>query len=454
MSVASQEAAVPAGYATLLGASFFFSWAIVPSRGAYTDFALAFVLLACVLVTWRFAAMCLAPGAAGEPVSARQVSVPVWAGALGMAFFASNDIESIIYPVKGWEAGRAAQAVTIIAVLSYLPFLGGRREPSPLKWVRLAALAGALAVGGAATYDSSPRPHIDVWTVQQAGAQALAEGSNPYTSVAMRDTGPRTAQDVPYVYPPTQVLLTMPAWWLAREVRFTMLAALLLLGACLRFITGRAGRALPSVVLDGPTLFVWCSPKLYFILEQAWIDPVQMGLVSLLFALAVFRRGSWVTAVALGLVLSAKQTMFWLVGQVAWILRLPFRRWALAGVTAGAIVLPFVLWNFAALKHANFDFVNALPHRPDALTFNNWGFRKFGHLVPGSFGFGLALIVSAFAAWKLRGSAARASVAAATTYTWFFVFNKWCFANYFFTLLSLAAIAAACSFHSEEPAQE
>jgi hypothetical protein len=46
---------------------------------------------------------------------------------------------------------------------------------------------------------------------------------------------------------------------------------------------------------------------------------------------------------------------------------------------------------------------------------------------------------------KNRGMPAKFGVALATTYTVFFVFNKWAFANYYFTLMALSALAAAAA---------
>jgi hypothetical protein len=231
------------------------------------------------------------------------------------------------------------------------------------------------------------------------------------------------------------------------DVRYAMLAAMVLAGVGMRFITGHARAELPAIAEDAPALYLWLMPKLFFILEQSWVDPVQVMLIVLALAAHVSRR-SYLAAVVLGFVLASKQTMFWAVGLTGVLLHFDRRQWAATLAVGGALVLPFAWLDFRALKHANFDFLNQLPSRPDALTFNSWYLRTFGSEMSKTVGFALAGLVSAFAMWRMRGSAARLALAIATTYAFFFAFNKWAFANYYFLISSLTAVAAATACHS------
>jgi predicted membrane-bound dolichyl-phosphate-mannose-protein mannosyltransferase len=228
-----------------------------------------------------------------------------------------------------------------------------------------------------------------------------------------------------------------------------MLAALLITGVALRFIVRRAGLGSTSLAEDAPALFIWLSPKLQFILEQSWVDPVQIMWITLLVAAHVAARPT-LAATLLGVAASSKQTMFWLVPLAAVLLGWDRRQWLITGAVALALPLPFILWDFRALKHANFDFLNALPARPDALTFINWYARKYATEIPGNIAFLLAALVAGVSIWKLSGSTAKFGVALLSTYVTFFVFNRWAFANYYFTLCGLSALAAACSWHAPE----
>jgi hypothetical protein len=326
-------------------------------------------------------------------------------------------------------------------------------EPRWVRNVRFTFVAVCIALAGIDTYATSPTPRIDVWTVQQQGASAFWEGKNPFVEVHQGDTGPRSANDVPYVYPPMQVYVTAIAWKLKGDVRFAILAAALLLGFSVRALAGRFGaKKLPAIIEDAPALFIWCTPKFFFILEQAWVDPVQLFWCSALVLAAAWNR-PWLTAVLAGLVVGAKQTMLLFAGLIGLGLRFNLRQWIVAGSVALSTFLPYMIWDFKAWKHANFDFLNALPVRPDALTYITWVRRKFNVEIPYALAFPGAFGVALLAAWKGKRSLGGLTMAAVATLTVFFVINKWAFANYYFALAGLSALAAAAAL-GEAPALE
>lgn len=431
-------------FAVLLLASFLFSMANTFNWGAYNEAGITLVLgglgilVFCSLEGGR-------PGVGGSSPSL-QLGI-VWLGLLMMTFHALTD-PILLHPAFPWTIGRKMQFVMLGLLFTYLPFISRRwREFRWVRWARFAAFAVAVAVAGQDVITASPKPRIDVWNVQQEGAKDLAAGYNPYDGVAVHDTGPRIGDDVPYVYPPVQLYVTLPAYALMGDVRYTMLAAVLLAGFGMRYITGRARAGLPSIAEDAPALFLWLMPKLFFILEQAWVDPVQVMFIVFTLAAHVGNR-RWLAAFLLGFVFASKQTMFWAVGLTGVVLGFDRRQWAITLAIGGALVVPFALIDFRALKHANFDFLNRLPWRPDALTFNVWYLRFFGSEMSQAVGFALAALSAVYAMVRRRGSVARLGVAIATTYAFFFTFNKWAFANYYFLISSLTALAAATACHS------
>jgi hypothetical protein len=443
------ERSVPVGFAAGLYASCLFGCAIIPSRGGYSDQAMTMVLLASIVIGWRYVAA-FKPGR--DQVPAKVVAPLAWVLAMAMALFAYCGGQELLYPARAWELGHLAQGGLLLGLAAYLPgFVPRAPDPRWLRQLRFAFVALCVAAAGVDTYRASPAPAIDVWTVQQQGAEALAQGKNPYQVVAQGDTGPREAADVPYVYPPMQLYATLPAWLAFKETRYTMLAATLLLGLLLRAIVSRlGGRTLPAILEDGPALFVWCTPKLYFILEQGWVDPVQLAWCAALVAAAVWRK-PMLMAVLAGCVLGAKQTMFLFVGLFGLSLRFTWRQWATVGAVALASYLPWVLWDFRAVKRANFDFLAALPLRADALTYITWVKHKTGLNVPPALAFPAAFALSGLAAWKLPRGLAPVTLATVAAVTAFFTLNKWAFANYYFTLLGLSALAAAAAF--DDPVQ-
>jgi hypothetical protein len=448
IDTSEKQDAIPLAFGFALLVSFLFGLSISFARGFYSDIGLAVVVMALCVLIFHYRQLFL-PELPALP-AAVAVKGLIWTGLLGLIFTGWNDGGLLMYPAKHLEGARVAQAAIILILLSYLPAIVTRwSEPAILRNLRVLALAAMVMIGGIDVIRSSPRPPIDVWAVQQQGAVMLLEGKNPYQYLALKDTdGLRHAHDVPYVYPPFQLLVSLPAYRLLGDVRYAMLLAILITGAALRWIVQMARQPLPSVCEDAPALFFWLCPKLFFILEQAWVDPIQVMLISLTVVAHVSKRPI-VTAVLMGLTLTAKQTMFWMVGLGGLMFGFTLRQWLITALTGAASVLPFALWNFEALQHATYSFVNALPARPDALTLGNWVSRTFAVDVSPRWAFPVAGAVAGLSVWKLRGSVARFAVAVVLTYAAFFVINKWAFANYYFLLMALAALAAACAFHGD-----
>jgi hypothetical protein len=406
-------------------------------RGRYTGAAITCVALALAALGICFA-QALSP-AAGREEDARPLAALVWLALVGLCCRALTDPAPLLYAERPWLGGRVAQLGSLVLLASYLPGLfGSFREGGRLVRLRFIAFLLLTAIAGLDALRASPHPRIDVWAVQMDGAAALLHGSNPYTSVAVHDTGPGTLVDaVPYVYPPTQLYLTLLSRALG-DVRLTMLAAVLAAAVAMRLV---AGDRRPAFAKDAPALFLLLTPKLPFVLEQSWVDPVQVMLLSTGLALATRARRD-AAAVVLGLAVSSKQTMFWMLPLAGFCLRFDRRAWLLILLAAVAPVVPFAFWNARALIHANFDVLNGLPLRSDALTINNWALRTWQLEIPGAVGFVLAAGAVAVACWKLRGPGPF-GLAAATTYLVFFAFNRWAFANYYFLVAGLAALAAA-----------
>ena len=214
----------------------------------------------------------------------------------------------------------------------------------------------------------------------------------------------------------------------------------LIAGAAMRFVASRTLPDAPAFARDAPALFYFLSPKLFFVLEQAWTEPVSVMLAALVIAAWVAKK-PLATAILLGLLFATKQTMIWIV-PTAWLL-LSLRPWqaATAFGVAGATALPF-LGNLHALKYALLDFQNLLPPRKDGLTLSTTLDDLFGFGLPGVLGFLFAAATCGVSAWKLKGRAKAFVPTAAFTLLVFFFFNKWAFANYYFLTMGLAALAA------------
>lgn len=441
-----KEASLPRGFATALATSAVLGILLIPSRGSYSAEAMALVFAALGFVVYQLYE--LVRDRRGAVVPAANVERAIAISLI--AFTAGAIFDSKLIPTvsRSMWVLRAIAAFDVALLGTY--FFDHRLRPGS-RWpiVRFALFALGIAVAVVEVVRISPAPAIDVWTVQTNGARALLGGRNPFGEVRSVDTAPGIVRDdVPYVYPPLHAMLTVPAELLG-DVRYTMGAALLALGWALRDIALGSRKKLSPLLVDAAPLAVWLAPKIIFIVNQSWIDPVQIALIAGSTALAL-RKKTWAAAVGFGLVLAAKQTMFW-VAPLAYVAFPAFRpRHAAAAVAlAAAFYVPFALWDWPAFLHANVGFLSKLPTRDDALSFVNWGVRALGVHIPYGIAFPLAGSVVGWVVLRRRASVQAFGVALLATYFVFFTLNKWTFANYYFSLGGMAALAAVLALYDE-----
>ncbi len=432
----TRRAALAFAASTLLGL------ANAISHGTYLLAALALIAVALAALSIAFGSA--ARGPQDQDLAGRE-HVVLFFVLVAMPAVAFLDPKVLAHAKDPWLIGRAGEVVALLLVLSYAPFLGARREPAWLGPLRFGSFALVVVVCGASVLKSSPDPGIDVWTIQMRGAEALLRGENPYVTVTVPDTDPEATFSVPYVYPPTALYAGVLSLLAFGDVRGLPIVWILVTGAALRSITKRDELA-PTIVKDAPALLVWLTPLLYLVIERAWLDPLQLALIACGVAAFVAERET-TAAVLLGVASSSKQSMFWLVPLAALSLGLRPRQWVVFVVAAGLPVLPFVIWNLGALKYANFDFMTSLAPRSDALAVAVFVQRTFGATFPHSIAFVLAAGIVAVACARLRGPAGF-SLAVALCYLAFFVFNRWAFANYYFLVTGLSALAAATAFRA------
>lgn len=453
-----EKNAVPFGYGPALLGSFLLGVSIIYSNGAYSEAALHCVVLALLVLGWRFLVSLRGdPPAHGDPTLAIGLA---WVGLAGMLWIGWNDRGLIIYAQRPWDAAKSAQVGMFLLLCSYVPAMVLRKVEHPaVRAVRFALFAVCIVIAGVDTIKVSPTPAIDVWSVQTKASAAFSKGLNPFTAVGTPNTQPGVAgATIPYVYPPLQVYLSWIGWKLFGDVRYTMLMGLLVAGGAMRFIARRgepllAPTKLEPLLEDAPALFLWLTPKLLFVLEQAWTDTLEITFLSLFLA-AYIKRRTWIAAVMLGLTLSSKQTMFWIVPMAALMLGLTLRQWIVTGITGVVLAFPYVVWDFHAFKFAVIDFQNLLPPRSDGLTLTNWYAKKEAQKLGGAaIAFALAGTVAGAAMWRLRRSPSLFASSVALVYLVFFAFNKWAFANYYYLVAGLAALAAAASFNDGAPSR-
>jgi hypothetical protein len=311
------------------------------------------------------------------------------------------------------------------------------------RWRQLAfgaAVAGLFATG-AWMLRSTPAPAIDVYNLHQEASAALFSGANPYT-IRPRDIyepnvsrwvyGPGISVNgrltVGFPYPPVSLLISSLGYLLAGDCRYAHLAAIC--AAALLLAYARPGRLSFVAAL----LFLF-TPRVFFVLEQNWTEPV----VVFLLAATVFCRcrfpgaAPWVT----GALLTGKQYMIFTAPAL-------LRKWREAPKAALAAILltaPLALWNVTEFFRSVVIFHFVQPVRLDALSYMAQ-LGQYGIRVPGWVPF---LFTAAAAVFVARRAATTTAISSAVAFILivFFVFNKQAFCNYYYLVIGALAGAIA-----------
>lgn len=306
-------------------------------------------------------------------------------------------------------------------------------------------LAAATLISGAAILVLSPAPLIDVWSMQQGAAEALLHGRNPY-AIELPDiaTGGNVSW---YPYAPLPMLLTIPGWLLAGDVRASLLAATLatlVLAGLLASPDATTGFGKRAAII----LLAWLAvrPTCTFQLEQAWNEPFAIALFAA--SMLLWRNGRLDAAAAVfGLAIACKQYLFVVGPMLVLFPHARFRHLVIAGAVTVATFIPFAIVDAKDLIEDTILVHVRWAPRYDALTINSWLHARFGLAPISALSAGLPL--AAVAAIGFRGLTAqrrvgRAMIGIAAVLLAAFIVAKQAHANYYDlaeALLVLGAIA-------------
>lgn len=331
----------------------------------------------------------------------------------------------------------AAPALTLVPlvalVLAATYLVRVRAQLATARFVVLCLLVVWLAID---IFSSSPHPHIDVFDMQTNGAEILTHGQDPYARVIVADSNDGSLE-VPYTYPPVQLIVTTLAHAATGDVRFAMVVMLILAAVGARM----ALRDGDPLLRDSFALIVAAGPITAFVLDQAWVDVVPLGFIgAAAWAWSSGKRTA--AAVLFGLTFASKQPL--VIGFPLLLLLPGFTRKQLliALAVAVGITLPFFVWDAPGFFNATVRYFVNLAPRPDALTVSNLIKMRFGHAPGELLGAASALLICAVAWKRVERSLATLFVLLTVALFCFFATGKIAFMNYYFFLGGLAAIAA------------
>ena len=328
---------------------------------------------------------------------------------------------------------------------------------APKAWfsrkVRIGFIVSAFItvfLAGAWMIHASPKPVIDVYLFQQTSSSALLQGRDPYVlrppylDANMGFYGAALVKNgklnISNPYPPLSIYLSFIGYALAGDIRYSLLAAIMVTGLLMVFL--RPGRE----ALLAAYIFLF-MPRLYYVLEQSWTEPLVL-LLAVAVVWCAIHRPAW-KFLALGLMIASKQYLVFLSPLIFLLIPpgSPKRVWVRSsGWAVGSafvVTAPLAFWNFPAffwdVGLAQWYQVS----RIDSLSFAAVYARVFGQFPSQIIPF-FVLAVVLFLLWRYGERSAAGFVSGlALGLGLFFAFSKQAFCNYYFLVFGLFCCALA-----------
>lgn len=316
----------------------------VSRHAVYTPFGVA-LLTACVL------ALAVAAWSGAVRAAPSRTAILI---ALGLALLAQVLKPPYMNVEDRTWALRAAVLVAMAVTVATAALLFARSRALAAGLTVATGVAYALVVAGG-------KPLIDVWPILQGAARGIVDGRNPY-EMTFVGVPPGQVDDC-FNYLPGTFLVPLPGRLLLGDVRYAEGAVLLAGVAALVWFAVRSGRrdAVPLALLAG------ILPGSLYDVQQAWNETVVFGALAGAGVLVAVKKPWWAAA-CLAVALCTKQHVVLLLPLWALWPAFGWKRAVGAAAGAGAVTLPFLVWNFERFWHCVIEFFLDLPAREDSLS--------------------------------------------------------------------------------------
>lgn len=297
---------------------------------------------------------------------------------------------------------------------------------------------------------AAPHPFIDVFVNNTEGVNFLLNDLNPYQQSYVDIYNNAYDYHPGFLYFPGLLYVIAPFKFIFGDIRYANITGHFLAAALLVVAARRH-----TVDSKTPWLLgiVWASlPIQYFVFEQAWSDPILVGLAAVAFWSLIHRNAQILQTTALSLLFAVKQYAFFpaFFSLIPGIFSepFPFRKSIRKAIGIGLLFVilmsPFLIWDGEALYSMTIaNQANPKP-RLDAFNMTAYFARKlafdFNEILRISttlIGVGLGVWII-YSAQKRKNHLSFAAIPAACliAYGFAFFFGKWAFCNYHYFLLS------------------
>jgi hypothetical protein len=313
-----------------------------------------------------------------------------------------------------------------------------------------ALLVASLALG-VWMIQASPDPYIDVVEVHKEAIEALIHHRDPYritfaniyeNADARKFYNPEALIGgrlaFAYPYPPPSLLLAVPGHVLFGDYRYSELALLVAAGALIGFLRRGVSAKLAAALL-------LTTPRIWFVIEQGWTEPVALFMLALTVFLLV--RNPIAAGWTGGILAVTKQYLGFAGLAVLRTMLIRPRQWKWMGlgilIGAAAVTLPFALWHPNAFMR-NVVWLQALePFRIDSLSYLAWAARH--GMGSGTFAWAIgAAVAAAFVTLVTTRNTPEGFAASVLMITFaLFAFGSKAFCNYYFFVIGALCCAIA-----------
>lgn len=283
------------------------------------------------------------------------------------------------------------------------------------------------------------RADIDVFHFQQAAAQAVLAGHNPYSPLVMspNEVAPGVLKNIPLHFPygPILPLLEAPVRLLG-DVRVLHVVAAAFTAAAMLVLARRAG------TFNIAACVAIAFPLSVGMIVSSWVDIVTMS--GFAVWLVLYRSHPKVAVVALAIALCVKPTtLIALVPIYFWSVRAR-RQVAIAAVLAALVVLPFAVATGFSQFYYNVLGVqlSALP-RLDSLTINSYLHLYNLPLLPAALSLLVVGVTTVLVLRHRPSTYGQLLTGTAVLVTMSFLVAKWAYFNYYYIAAVLLMLAVA-----------
>ena len=374
-----------------------------------------------------------------------------------LACYFTGDYGYLVLSPKFWQFKVGIISTGAIALLSLLPknILSSKQRT----FLTLLTLIGVWLLG-TWIIKTIPYPFIDVFVFHQTSSKALLTGINPYTLSTPNIYGTMEGYGNELVkngfltignpYPPISILFSAFGYFFGKDIRYSHLFAIVLSGALIAFLSpGRATKLAAYIFLF--------TPKLYYVVEQSWTEPIViLFLVATVFC--AVHKPRWIP-VMLGIFFASKQyllfffpiTILLFASHMSW--KKLLKDYSVIAITGILVTMPLALWNFSAFYWNVGAAQWYQVFRTDALSYLALYARIFDKHPSQLIAF-IALLISFIPIWRY---VPRTSAGFVTSLAWslgvFFAFNKQAFCNYYFLVIGAICCGLALLYTSRDSDQ-